>query len=460
MKRGRVLIADADPMIGRVLSLILEKLDLEVHRSGSDEQARALIDQEHFDIMLIEIRSPAAGGAELLKEARRKAPASSIIALTSYGAEDAALQAMKLGADDFLQKPFDTEQLRTLVRRGLERNNALKFPGVEQEAEQLMHELVGSSRSILELKHLIERVARVKSPVLISGEPGAGKELVGRLIHQFSDRSQGPFVVVDCPAIPLNMQDARLFGRVRAEGSDQLEGEPGFFELANKGTVYLSEIAGLELTVQSKILAALEDNAILRSGSDKPVQTDVRVIASTSRNLKQMFASRLFNQNLFRRLSLVPIIVPALREYKEDLPLLINHQLGRLRSTIKHQVVGVSPEYLEILKNYDFPGNVRELENIIEHSVLLSTGMILTPETLPSQIVEAAEIAELSDKSAEEGLTLKQVKALATEKTESRLIKRVLDETRGNFSLAARRLGISRSALYYKIKKYRIPHSD
>ena len=456
MSRGQILLVDDEPQIRRILSKILGKLDCQVDAVPSGEEALQLISRKRYHLVLLDLRLPGISGIEVLKDIKAHYPGTSVVVITAYGSVDNAIQAMKLGADDFLQKPFDSEHLRLIVSQALERSQAYGKEPAEQFHEELELELVGSSKQIQELKNMIERVARVKSTVLITGETGTGKELVARLIHELSERREAPFVVVNCAAVPSTLLESQFFGHIKGAFTDAIESRPGYFEEANRGTIFLDEIGELDFNLQAKILRVLQEEEVIPVGSTKPISIDVRVIAATNRNLRKMVEERRFRQDLYYRLSVLPIYVPPLREHKEDLPLLINHILGKLRRTTEHRVVGVSPEYLEILKNYDFPGNVRELENIIEHSVLLATGPILTPDTLPQEVIESAEISEITRKALEQGLNLKRAKALATEKAESRLIKRVLEECAGNFSLAARKLGISRSALYYKVKKYKI----
>jgi len=456
MKYGRILIVDDEPQILKLLSKLLSSLNCEVSTAGNGELALEMIGKEHFDLILLDLRLPGLSGIEVLKEARSKSPASTIVVITAYGSVDNAIQAMKLGADDFLQKPFDLEQLRMLVRRALERSEALKESADEKALKALGYELIGNSRAIQEVKNMIERVARVRSTVLITGETGTGKEMVARLIHQFSDRADNPFIAVNCAAIPGTLLESQFFGHIKGAFTDAIEDKAGFFEEANKGTIFLDEIGDLDFNLQAKILRVLQEGEITRVGSARSIPVDVRVIAATNRNLRQMVEEKRFRQDLYYRLSVLPIYVPALREHREDLPLLINHILNKLAKTTGHKITGVSPEYLEILKQYDFPGNVRELENIIERSVLLATGNLLSPDTLPSEVIESAEVAELVKKTVENGLSLKKAKARITERIESKLIERVIKECNGNYSLAAKKLGISRSALYYKVKQYKI----
>jgi len=456
MGRGLILIIDDEPQIRRILPKLIAKFDCEVKAVESAEQGLNLIDQQNFDLILLDLRLPGKSGLEIIKDIKQKNPSTCLVVITAYGSVEVAIQAMKLGADDFLQKPFDTEQIRMIVRQVLERKELLKSVPEKELSQELEIELVGNSKQIQELKHMIERVAKVKSTVLIMGETGTGKELVARLIHRLSDRADKQFVVVNCAAVPGTLLESEFFGHIKGAFTDAVENKAGFFEVANGGTIFLDEIGELDFNLQAKLLRVLEEGEVVRLGSTKPISIDVRIITATNRDLRQMVEDKKFRQDLYYRLSVIPIMVPPLREHKEDLPILISHILGKLRKGTGPQVTGVSQEYLEILKHYNFPGNVRELENIIEHSVLLCSQQILTPETLPDSVLQASGAEELAKKGIEAGLSLKQAKTLATEQMESKLIQRMLNECGNNFSLTARKLGISRSALYYKIKKYKI----
>jgi len=457
MGRGRLLIIDDEPQIRRILPKLIAKFDCEVNSAESAEQGLNLIDQQNFDLILLDLRLPGRSGLEIIKEIKQKNPSTCLVVITAYGSVEVAIQAMKLGADDFLQKPFDTEQIRMIVRQVLERKELLKSMPEKGLSQELELELVGNSKQIQELKYMVERVAKVKSTVLIMGETGTGKELVARLIHRLSDRADKQFIVVNCAAVPGTLLESEFFGHTKGAFTDAVENKPGFFEVANGGTIFLDEIGELDFNLQAKLLRVLEEGEVVRLGSTKPISVDVRIITATNRDLRQMVEEKKFRQDFYYRLSVIPIMVPPLREHKEDLLILISHILSKLRKGAGLQVNGVSQKYLEILKHYNFPGNVRELENIIEHSVLLAgEQQILTPETIPDAVLQASGAEELAKKGMEIGLSLKQAKALATEQMESKLIQRMLNECGNNFSLTARKLGISRSALYYKIKKYKI----
>jgi len=452
MECGRVLIVDDDRQIRKVLARILSRSDCEVSAAATGEEAIDIIGQEYFDLVLTDINLPGISGNQVLKEVKRKSPSTAVIIMAGYGSLETAIQCIKLGADDFLQKPFDTDHLIKVVLQALERGKVLRASGESQASEPpLMDELTGGSRLIKELKRIIQRVAGLRNPLLISGEPGVGKKLIARLVHQFSARSANPFVVVNCA-----QDSALLESRFRRAGEGAAGDQPGFFDQANRGTLVLDEIGALDLKLQAQLLSAVERPQPAGIDSSGQISIDVRVIALTSRNLRQMADQGQFIKELYSLVSAVPIYVPPLREHIEDLPVLINHLLAKLHKPGDRKPNAASPEFLGVLENYDYPENVRELENIISHSMLLATGPILTPDTLPAQLAAKSEIDALAKQSADQDLNLKQAKALATERMESKLIRRVLSQSQGNLSMAARKLGISRSALYYKIRKYKI----
>ena len=460
MKRGRVLVVDDDPLIRRLVPKILEKLECDIISVATGEEALEHLNQTYFDLILLDLRLPGISGIDVLKETRLKSPGTSVVVITAYGSVESARQALKLGASDYLEKPFDPEQMRMLARRAFGQGEATSAKSGGQVPEDIISELLGNSRAMEELRHSIERMAPTRSAVLITGEPGTGKNLVARLTHQSSDRAGKPFVAVDCKTGPCELLASLIFGRVKNAAPDAQDDQRGFFEQADQGTIFFNEVSELAPELQPRILRVIQESAVSRIGSDQPVPVDVRVIAASSQELKPLADSRRFDQNLFQRLNAVPLHIPALRDRKEDIPLLINHFLAGLRAQGLSRVNLVSPQFLEALQNYDFPGNVQELQELVSSCTLAASSNALSADTIPPEILRQAEASELTAKSRRENLTLKQAKALAVERMESRLIRQVLQETHGNFSLAARRLGISRSALYYKTKKYKIFFPD
>lgn len=448
MKRGRVLVVDDDPLVRRILSKTLEKLECEVSSVSTGEEALEAIDRSFFDLVFLDLRLPGKSGIEVLKELKHKSPGLAVVVITAYGSIEAARQALKLGASDFLEKPFDPEQLRLLARRAFEQT-ALA-PAENRLPSTEAYDLVGNSGAMDDLRRTVEQVAQSKKAVLIKGEPGSGKGLVARLIHQQSDRAGKPFIPVNCGKTPCAELAGRMFG------GEDAAGQPCCFELANRGMVFLNEISALDAELQRGVLQVMQGSEFTKPGAKAPTPVDVRIISSTSLDLGKMTMENKFNPELHNRLSLAAIGVPPLREHKQDLPILISYLLEKMRRTSHSHVTSVSPAYLAVLENYDFPGNVQELESVLAHSALMSKEPVLDTESLPAKILEKAESNELGRAVLSQPMSLKRAKALAAQTTESRLIIHVLKETNGNFSLSARKLGISRSALYYKIKRYKI----
>ena len=460
MKKGKVLVIDDDPLIRRLVPKILQKLDCDITSVATGEEALEKLGQNHFDFILLDLRLPGISGLEVLKETRLKSPASSVVVITAYGSIDSVRQALKLGATDYLEKPFEPEQLRALARRAFEQSSSADTGTDDDSREKLRTELVGSSRSIEEIRQMIERIARTRSEVTIIGEPGTGKELVARLIHQLSDRAGKPWLSVDCGQLPCDSLACRIFGQAKNASPDAQHDQPGVFEQAEKGTLFFKNVSHLNHELQTMLLRALKQAAVARIGSDQFIPVDVRVLAASSQRLEPLVENGRFDRNLYQRLNTVRLFLPALRERKEDLPALVRYFLAKLQDQGLAVADDVSPQFLEKLQYYDFPGNVRELQKIVNHCATAAPGKVLTPELIPREISTQAEAAELAARSRQENLTLKQAKALAVERMESRLIQQVLKESEGNFSLAARKLGISRSALYYKTKKYKISLPD
>jgi two-component system NtrC family response regulator len=453
----QVLIVDDEPQIRRILARLVLRLECQAHKFSTGEEALAWLSGRTADLMLLDLRMPGKGGMAVLQEVRGRWPDLPVVIITAYGSLESGIEAMKAGAIDYIQKPFDSEQIRLVVERTRERRRLLaenhRLASAQQDQDQL-REIVGEHPSMRELKCLIEQIAPVSSTVLITGETGTGKELVARMIHRLSLRRPRPFVVVNCAAIPKSLMESYCFGHVRGAFTGAVSERKGYFEEADSGTVFLDEIGELDLELQSKILRVLQEGEFVRVGEARPIRVDVRVIAATHRQLKQEVDAKRFREDLYYRLSVLPLHLPPLRERIQDLPLLVANLLPRLCLKTRREVKEIDPEYLDTLSQYTFPGNVRELENILERSLVLSPSPRLSPAFLPAEVRTDTTMARVPLNG---NLSLRQAKARATEAVESKLIAKTLEERQGNFTLAARQLKISRSALYYKVKRYGIP---
>jgi DNA-binding NtrC family response regulator len=449
MEPSRMLVVDDETQIRKVLVRVLQKNDYQVSSAATGEEALDLISTGEFELVLTDVSLPGISGKEVLQEVKKRSPTTAVIMMAGYGSLETAIQCIKLGAEDFLEKPFDTEHLLQMVRQALDRVKAIKAAGRDQGAAPSMaDELVGDSRAVRELRDMVGRAGALRNPVLISGEPGAGKKLVARLIHQCSNRSAGPFVVLNCRLLGAAPKPDAVAG-----GTGMDKQLPDFFQQAAAGTLVFDEIGDLEPGLQSETLKLLGRSGPAGEGADERQGTDVRVIGLTSRNLRQILEHGLFSRELYSVLSGITIYIPPLREHIDDLPVLINHFLSR-PDTKKPNAV--SPEFLEILSSHRFPENVRELESIISHSRLLCAGPTLTPETLPAKFLKESEFDVIANPGPDQGLSLKQAKTQAFEHMEKKMIDKAMRQAQGNVSLASRKLGISRSALYYKLRKYQI----
>ncbi|OGP61812.1 MAG: hypothetical protein A2V67_10235 [Deltaproteobacteria bacterium RBG_13_61_14] len=452
-----VLVVDDEPQIRRVLARLLTRLECHPHKAATGEEALSWLGGHAADLLLLDLRMPGKSGMAVLEEVRGRWLDLPVVIITAYGSLESGIAAMKAGAIDYIQKPFDAEQIRLVVERTRERKRLLeenrRLSSADSEKGPLAG-IVGDHPAMRELQRLIGQVAGVPSTVLITGETGTGKELAARTIHQLSPRQGKPFVVVNCAAIPHTLMESQFFGYVRGAFTGAVEPRKGYFEEADTGTIFLDEIGELDLELQSKILRVLQEGEFMRVGEARPTLVDVRVIAATNQNLKEEVAKKQFREDLYYRLSVLPLHLPALRDRIQDLPLLVAHLLPRLCRKTGKKIQEIDPEYMERLGHHAFPGNVRELENILERSLVLNPASKLLVSSLPPEIRTDAAVAQVP---LNLGLSLRQAKVLATEAVESKLIAKTLEESQYNFTLAARQLRISRSALYYKVKKYSIP---
>jgi two-component system NtrC family response regulator len=448
---------DDEPQIRRILVRLVLRLECQAHRAATGEEALAWLQGHDADLVLLDLRMPGKGGMAVLQEVRVRWPDMPVVIVTAYGSLESGIEAMKMGAIDYIAKPFDAEQIRLVVERTRERKRLLaenrRLTSAAQEEDEL-REITGEHASMRELRRLIGQVAGVSSTVLITGETGTGKELVARKIHQLSPRRARPFIVVNCAAIPRSLMESYCFGHVRGAFTGAISERKGYFEEADTGTIFLDEIGELDLELQSKILRVLQEGEFVRVGEARPALVDVRVIAATHRQLKQEVEAKRFREDLYYRLSVLPLHLPPLRERIGDLPLLVAKLLPRLCLKTKREITEIDPDYPEALARYSFPGNVRELENILERSIVLNTSNRLSSAFLPPEVRADTTTAKVPLGA---NLSLRQAKTQATEAVESKLIAKTLEERQYNFTLVARQLKISRSALYYKVKKYGIP---
>lgn len=386
-----ILIVDDEQNIRRVLEAAFQKDGYQVLTAAHGHQALKALQEEPVDVMISDVVMPDMNGLELLKKSREYNPDLTVIMMTAYGTIPSAVDAIRIGALDFLTKPLDLDVLKKLVRNGLrDREKPAQSKGVKRKAKTSV-EFVGKSPSIQEVLQIVERVADARTTVLITGESGTGKELIARMLHEKSSRAGGPFVAVSCAAIPETLLESELFGAVKGAFTGADADRPGRFEMANGGTLFLDEIGDVPPLIQVKLLRVLQEREIERLGSSKTIPVDVRLVTATNRNLEEAVQEGMFRGDLYYRLQVVQIELPALRDRIEDVPLLVDFFLKKYVSENGRNLRTLHPGALEVLQQYQWPGNVRELENAIEHAVVLAPPDAdeLVAEYLPTQIRRA-----------------------------------------------------------------------
>ncbi len=449
----RVLVVDDEENLRVVLRTLLRRHGYEVETAASGDEALAMVDSFGPDVVLTDVRMPKMGGLDLLSTLKAKGNDATVIVMSAYGNMDLALDAMKAGAYDYVQKPFKPDEVVLALRKAEERellrreNRALRD---EIRKEHRFEDILAKSARMQEIFRTITKIAEYKTTVLVTGESGVGKELVARAIHRRSTRRGGPFVAVNCGAIPENLLESELFGHKKGAFTDAVHDRRGLFEEANGGTLFLDEIGELPLGLQVKLLRVLEDEKIRRVGETRDVQVDVRIITATHRDLQNETKAGRFREDLFYRLNVLPIHCPPLRERRDDIPLLIDHFVARNNSRLGTSIRGLDTETRRLLYEYAWPGNVRELENTIERAMVLAEGEQIIAADLPERIREARDPVQVQLASGE--LSVKKT----TRIIEEILIRRALTKTKGNRTRAAEVLEISHRALLYKIKDYQI----
>jgi two-component system response regulator AtoC len=449
----RVLVVDDEENLRVVLRTLLRRHGYEVETASSGEEALGMVDSFGPDVVLTDVRMPKMGGLDLLSTLKAKGNEATVIVMSAYGNMDLALDAMKAGAYDYVQKPFKPDEVVLALRKAEERellrreNRALRD---EIRKEHRFEDILAKSARMQEIFRTITKIAEYKTTVLVTGESGVGKELVARAIHRRSTRRGGPFVAVNCGAIPENLLESELFGHKKGAFTDAVHDRRGLFEEATNGTLFLDEIGELPLGLQVKLLRVLEDEKIRRVGETRDLQVDVRIITATHRDLQNETKAGRFREDLFYRLNVLPIHCPPLRERRDDIPLLIDHFVARNNSRLGTSIRGLDTETRRLLYEYAWPGNVRELENTIERAMVLAEGEQIIAADLPERIREARDPVQVQLASGE--LSVKKT----TRIIEEILIRRALQKTKGNRTRAAEVLEISHRALLYKIKDYQI----
>ena len=445
--RIRVLVVDDDETFRRTIGRELGHMGFDVKAVGSGQEALACLRKEPFDVTLLDIRMPGMDGIAVLEAIQKEALGAEVVMLTGHGTVENAVQAMKFGASDYLVKPCPLDELEVTVRKAWEkgrlvRQNAVLKQGMARQSA--FGDIIGESLAVRSLLDMVERVAPSDSTVLIYGESGVGKELVARAVHGASPRAKAPFVVIDCTSLQENLLESELFGHERGAYTGATSLKHGLFEVADSGTILLDELSEISLSIQAKLLRALETGSFRRVGGTRNTQVDVRVLAATNRNLEQLVADGGFRQDLFFRLNVVSITVPPLRSRREDIPLLARHFAVHCRTAGRGEKE-ISEEAMDILLNHSWPGNVRELQNTMERAVLLCKGARILPEDLPDSLWVGSQILPNRD---DRWPSLREV--------EQHYIAQVLKKVDGHRARAAQILGMSERHLYRKIRRYNL----
>lgn len=459
MANEAVLIVEDNPVEAEILQDILQQAGYHTEVAFDGDEGIQKLEENFYDVVITDLSMPKVGGMEVLDYVVEHTPESICIILTGHGSIKSAVEAIKKGAYEYLTKPLRREEILLVMEKALETRR------LRRENEYLRRrlwqewgygEIIGKSKAMQKVFSLIERVAATDSTVLILGESGTGKELVARAIHQASLRRNGPFIPVNCGAIPEELLESELFGHEKGAFTGAIKTRLGRFELAHGGTIFLDEVAEMSSKLQVKLLRVLQERAFERVGGIRSIKVDIRVIAATNRDLEKEVREGRFREDLYYRLNVIPVLLPPLRERKEDIPLLVEYFLNRFAHQKRLESKGIDQEALDILMRYDWPGNVRELENVIERMIILSTGEKLTAADVPEYIRGRLDTARLDDiyniEIPDEGINLP---ALVSE-FEKRLILKALDKTGWIKNRAAKLLHINRTTLIEKMKKQKI----
>jgi two-component system, NtrC family, response regulator AtoC len=450
-----ILIVEDEPKMLRLLSLNLQEQGYAVHAVADAEAGLNLLRQEKIDLVLTDLKLPGMDGLEFLQAVKRSNAAIPVVLMTAYGTVETAVEAMKAGASDYVMKPFSMEEIKLIVSKELDVRSLREENRSLREALGRRYEfknIVARSAAMQEVLATVERVAPTHSTVLLGGESGVGKDLIARAIHQHSRRAAGPFVKINCTAIPENLLESELFGYEKGAFTGASASKPGKFELADQGTIFLDEIGDVPGTVQVKLLRVLQEREFERLGGTKTLKVDVRVVAATNQDLRAALEQGTFREDLYYRLNVVPISIPPLREHKEDIPYLADFFLERFARESGKPIEGIAPAAMKLLTDFHWPGNVRELENILERAVVMCAGARIEVEDVRLDVGEAKPAAAGEAPFLPAGQTLEQF--------EDQLIQEALRRSNGNKSQAARLLGLSRNALRYRLSKIGVPDEE
>jgi two-component system response regulator PilR (NtrC family) len=450
----KILIIDDEKSILHLLSVVFKKEGWKVETCLSSLNAIEVINKKDFDLIVCDIKMPQISGMEILKHVKEKKQDVPVIMMTAYGSIKQAVDALKIGAVDYVMKPFEIDELKIIVANALEQKK-LRLENIflkkELRKKYSYENMVGKSKKMMEILSLIEKIATTDSTILITGESGTGKEVAAKAIHSLSPRLENQFVSINCGALPENLLESELFGHVRGSFTGAVVNKKGMFEVAQKGTLFLDEVGETSPLTQVKLLRALQEKKIRKVGGTEEIPVDVRIISASNQDLKQKIKDRKFREDLFYRLNIISFKMPSLREKKEDLPLLVTHFLKKYCERMGKEIKKISPKAMSIFESYSWPGNVRELENVIERAVVIEDSEIINENNLPKELLTSPQDEELS-LHLNPGFDLNSY----LEEISQNYIKQARLESGGNLKKTASLLGISYRSLRYLIGKFHL----
>jgi two-component system response regulator PilR (NtrC family) len=452
--KNRILVVDDEPSMREMLAIMLFKEGFEVLVAESRAAAAKVFAQGTVDMVITDVKLPDGDGIEILRHVKAASPQTVVIVMTAFGSTETAVAALKLGAHDYLVKPFDVEELKIVVRGALESQH-LKEENLrlraELDAQHGIERIVATSKPMAAVVAMVRSVAPTGSTVLITGESGSGKELVAQAIHSLSPRRGAPFVSINCGALPESLLESEMFGHMRGAFTDAHQNKKGLFEVAHRGTLFLDEVGEMPPSMQVKLLRALQERTIRRVGGTEEIEVDVRVIAATNRRLEDLVQEKRLREDLFYRLNVIPIRLPPLRDRREDIPILAQLFLEGFGREADRRVTKISGDAMKRLVHHSWPGNVRELENVIERAVALETTDTIMPERLPDPLAPPADQGAAPQLGA--GFTLDG----HLNRIEKQLVEDALEKTAGDRAQACELLGITPRSLRYLIRKHALP---
>ncbi len=459
MERARILVVDDKENILKLFARILGD-GYELTTAADGAQALSLVAAQPFDVVVTDLRMPAADGFEVLRAVKARAPETEVIMMTAYATVGDAVEAMRQGAYDYLQKPFDPDDAILVVARALERRRLQQLSGrrLTGEGSAAFHGLVGTSARMREVYTLLEQASLIDITVLLTGETGTGKELAARAVHYQSARKERRFVPVNCGALPAELVESELFGHARGSFTGATGMKRGLFEEAESGTIFLDEIGELPLPVQVKLNRVLQEKELRRVGETSPIKVNVRIIAATHRDLRAEVSAGRFREDLYYRLHVFPVVLPPLRERREDIPVLAGHFLEKHARVLGRPLEAFDAEALRALTGYAWPGNVRELENAVERAVAVARGPVVQPRDLPAEVTGAQDGGAPAEQLAK--LPYREAIDLARDRVTREYLMALLRELDGNVTRAAERAGMARESLHRLLKRYGVRSDD